>query len=61
MSSNNSNSKDYVAINLKDSSASYPPSAKPFCNRRSRNLVLLDAEKEEWYCNYCGIQIKERR
>jgi hypothetical protein len=47
--------KDNVAINLKDSSASYPPSSKLFCNRCSRNLVLLDATKEEWYCNACGI------
>jgi PHP family Zn ribbon phosphoesterase len=49
-------SKDYVSINLKDSSVSYPPSSKLFCNRCSRNLVLLDAQKEEWYCNECGIR-----
>jgi hypothetical protein len=51
---NNSNSSDYVAISIKDSSVSYPPSAKLFCNICSCNLILLDAEKEEWYCNRCS-------
>jgi hypothetical protein len=51
---NPNNSKDYVAINIKDSSVSYPPSSKLFCNLCSRNLVLLDAQKEEWYCNRCS-------
>jgi hypothetical protein len=49
--------KDYVAINLKDSSGSYsyPPTSKLFCNLCNRNLVLLDAQKEEWYCNRCSV------
>jgi hypothetical protein len=49
------NNKDYVAINTNNSSFSYPPNAKLFCNTCSCNLVLLDAEKEEWYCNRCSI------
>jgi hypothetical protein len=51
----NKNKKDYVAINIKDSSASYPPYSKLFCNLCSSNLVLLDAQKEEWYCNRCSV------
>jgi hypothetical protein len=47
--------KDNVVINLKDSSTSYPPSSKLFCNRCSCNLVLLDAVQEEWYCNRCSV------
>jgi hypothetical protein len=47
--------KDFVAISIKDSSVSYPPSAKLFCNLCSCNLVLLDPQKEEWYCNRCCI------
>jgi hypothetical protein len=49
------NNKDFIAISIKDSSVSYPPSAKLFCNICSCNLVLLDAQKEEWYCNRCAI------
>jgi hypothetical protein len=52
---NNNEKKDYVAINIKDSSVSYPPNSKLFCNLCSCNLVLLDAQKEEWYCNRCSI------
>ena len=47
--------KDYVAINTNDSSASYPPSAKLFCNICSCNLVLLDPQNQEWYCNRCSV------
>ena len=47
--------KDYVAISIKDSSVSYPPSAKLFCNLCSCNLVLFDAQMEEWYCNRCNV------
>jgi hypothetical protein len=47
--------KDNVAIIAKESSTSYPPSAKLFCNICSCNLILLDPQKEEWYCNRCGI------
>ena len=50
-----STNKDNVVINLKDSSVSYPPSSKLFCNRCSCNLVLLDPAKEEWYCNRCSV------
>jgi hypothetical protein len=54
MSSQNSN-KDYIAIIPKDSSASYPPTSKLFCNICSCNLVLMDAQREEWYCNRCSV------
>ena len=54
MSSSNNN-KDFVAISIKDSSISYPPTAKLFCNLCSCNLILLDAEKEEWFCTRCNI------
>lgn len=47
--------KDFVAINIKDTSRSYPPNSKLFCRFCSCHLVLLDAHKEEWYCNHCGI------
>jgi hypothetical protein len=40
--------KDYVAINIKDTSGSYPPSAKLFCNICRCNLILYDAKREEW-------------
>jgi hypothetical protein len=49
------NNRDYVAISLKDSSASYPPSAKLYCNICSCNLILLDAESEEWICSRCSV------
>jgi hypothetical protein len=47
--------KGYVAINIKDSSISYPPSSKLFCNLCNCKLVLFDAQKEEWYCSRCNI------
>jgi hypothetical protein len=47
--------KDYVAISLSDSSRAYPPSSKLFCNLCGCNLVLLDPQKEEWYCNRCNV------
>jgi hypothetical protein len=49
------NNKDFVAISIKDSSTSYPPSSKLYCNLCSCNLTLLDAEKEEWFCNRCHV------
>jgi ribosomal protein S27AE len=49
------NNKDFVAISIKDSSLSYPPNSKLFCNLCSRNLILLDPQKEEWYCSRCNI------
>jgi hypothetical protein len=52
---NTTKDKDYIAISINDSSVSYPPSAKLFCNLCSCNLVLLDAQKEEWWCNRCSI------
>jgi hypothetical protein len=45
----------FVAISINDSSVSYPPSAKLFCNLCSCNLSLLDAEKEEWICTRCNV------
>jgi hypothetical protein len=47
--------KDFVAISINDSSTSYPPSAKLYCNLCNCNLVLLDPKTEEWYCNRCNI------
>ena len=49
------NNKNYVAINIKDSSLSYPPNSKLFCNICSCNLILADPQKEEWYCNRCSV------
>ena len=47
--------KDYVAININDASFSYPASSKLLCNICSSNLVLIDAQKGEWYCNRCSV------
>jgi hypothetical protein len=52
---NTKKDKDYVAINIKDSSVSYPPSSKLFCNLCNCKLVLFDAQTEEWYCNRCNV------
>ena len=52
---NTNTKKDYAAISIKDSSVSYPPNSKLFCNLCSCNLILLDPQKEEWYCNRCSI------
>jgi hypothetical protein len=52
---NTTTKKDYAAISIKDSSVSYPPNSKLFCNLCSCNLILLDPQKEEWYCNRCSI------
>lgn len=54
MSSPNKN-KDIVAININDSSKSYPPNSKLFCNLCSCNLTLLDPHKEEWFCSRCNV------
>ena len=43
--------KDYTAISIKDSSISYPPSSKLYCNLRNCKLVLFDAQMEEWFCS----------
>jgi hypothetical protein len=45
--------KDFVAINIKDNS--YTPSSQFYCNLCSCNLIILDAEKEEWFCNRCHV------
>ena len=47
--------KDYVAIKINDSSISYPPNSKLFCNLCSCNLVLADLQKEEWFCTRCNV------
>jgi hypothetical protein len=47
--------KDFVAMSINDSSVSYPPSSKLYCNLCSCNLTLLDAEKEEWFCTRCNV------
>jgi hypothetical protein len=52
---NTNNNKDYTAISIKDSSISYPPSSKLFCNLCNCKLILFDMQKEEWYCNRCNI------
>jgi hypothetical protein len=46
---------DFVAISINDSSTSYPPSAKLFCNLCNCNLTLLDPKAEEWFCTRCNI------
>jgi hypothetical protein len=53
-SSYNSN-KDFVAISIKDSSVSYPPNSKLFCNLCNCKLILFDVLMEEWYCNRCNV------
>jgi hypothetical protein len=52
---NKNNNNDFVAISIKDSSVSYPPSSKLYCNLCSCNLTLLDPQKEEWFCTRCNI------
>ena len=52
---NNNKKKNFVAISIKNSSVSYPPSAKLFCNLCSCNLVLADPQKEEWFCSRCSV------
>jgi hypothetical protein len=47
--------KDFVAISIRDSSVSYRPSAKLFCNLCSCNLVLADPQTEHWLCTRCNI------
>jgi hypothetical protein len=54
-SSNNNNNKDFVAISINDSSTSYPPNSKLFCNLCSCNLILSDPQSEEWFCTRCDI------
>jgi hypothetical protein len=49
------NNNDFVAISINDSSVSYPPSSKLYCNLCSCNLTLLDAQKEEWFCTRCNV------
>jgi hypothetical protein len=49
------NNKDFVAISIKDSSVSYPPNSKLYCNLCSCNLTLLDTQKEEWFCTRCNV------
>lgn len=55
MSSLPNSHKDFVAISINDSSTSYPPDSKLFCNLCSCNLTLLDAQKEEWFCTRCNV------
>jgi hypothetical protein len=47
--------KDFVAISIKDSSVSYPPNSKLFCNLCNCNLILSDPKAEEWFCTRCNI------
>ena len=47
------NNNNFIAISINDSS--YPPNSKLFCNLCSCNLILLDAQKEEWFCNRCHV------
>ena len=47
--------KDFVAIGIKNSSFSYPPNSKLFCNLCSCNLILADPQREEWYCSRCNV------
>jgi hypothetical protein len=52
---NTKKKKDYTAISIKDSSVSYPPSSKLFCNICNCKLILFDVQLEEWYCNRCNV------
>jgi hypothetical protein len=52
---NTNNKKDYTAISIKDSSVSYPPNSKLFCNLCNCKLILFDVQMEEWYCNRCNV------
>ena len=52
---NTNTKKDYVAIRAKDSSFSYPPNSKLFCNLCSCNLILADIQREEWFCTRCNV------
>jgi hypothetical protein len=52
---NTNNKKDYTAISIKDSSGSYPPNSKLFCNLCNCKLILFDVQMEEWYCNRCNV------
>jgi hypothetical protein len=54
MSSLPNNNRDFVTISI-NSDVSYPPNSKLFCNLCSCNLILLDAEKEEWFCTRCNV------
>jgi hypothetical protein len=47
--------KDFVVINIKDSSDSYPPNSKLYRNLCSCNLALLDPQREEWLCTRCNV------
>ena len=47
--------EDFVAISIKNSSKSYPPRSKLYCNLCSCNLIMLDPQKEEWFCNRCHV------
>lgn len=49
------NNKDFAVISINDSSTSYPPNSKLFCNLCSCNLTLLDPQKEEWFCTRCNV------
>jgi hypothetical protein len=55
MSSLPNEHKDFVAVSIDDSSVSYPPSSKLYCNLCSCNLILIDAKTEEWFCNRCNV------
>jgi hypothetical protein len=55
MSLSPNDNKDFVAISVNDSSVSYPPSSKLYCNLCSCNLTLLDPHKEEWFCTRCNV------
>jgi hypothetical protein len=46
---------DFVAISINDSSVSYPPNSKLFCNLCNCNLTLLDPQTEEWFCTRCNV------
>jgi hypothetical protein len=54
MSSVPNNNKDFIAISINDSTNSYPPNLKLFCNLCSCNLILLDAQTEKWFCTRCN-------
>ena len=48
-------SKDFVDINISNNDTPFPSNSKLFYNLCCCNLILLDAQKEEWFCDRCNV------
>jgi hypothetical protein len=55
------NNKEFAAISINDSSVSYPPNSKLFCNLCNCSLTLLDSQTEEWFCTRCNVSYYPNR